>query len=230
MLNKYDLKYKEFISLRKKLYDLDDRLKEVPLVELEIPYQRGWEVYFDLKEDIKRRDDVDIIYEVLNLSYRGFITRNVKLVKAIRKGEKSYKAHKRDSGTSVYNHFYHRRLYNFAFTKEHKRYAKYCNEDCYKYYDGKRYYYSLPEYWLVFKTRPNIITHTRITGGPLQKERDYIKDRVWGSSEFQEFRTNYGRSYPTSKDRTRIRGDIRKFMMGEIEDIFNEKIPRIYEY
>ena len=65
MINKYDLKYKEFLKLKRELSILGDKLKEIPWIKLEKPYQKGWIIQYDVRDDIKRRKDYPSLVELV---------------------------------------------------------------------------------------------------------------------------------------------------------------------
>lgn len=59
---------------------------------------------------------------------------------------------------------------------------------------------------------------------------DKLWNEIWNNPDFRQFQPYFGKSFPRSKGRTKKRDDIRKFMNGDKDDLFNEKIPKDYEY
>jgi len=59
------------------------------------------------------------------------------------------------------------------------------------------------------------------------KEYKKLRDEL---QKYREFEVDFGHSYPRHKGRTKKRDDIQKFKNGDIDEIFNEKIPKEYEY
>jgi hypothetical protein len=239
MINKNELKYKEFIRLENRLNKLYQKLQELPNVKLAQPYQRGWIIRYDLREDIKKRADYPLIKEVLDKVYMDSYTNNVNIVKAIRRGDESVRVKTRWGNLNSISEYYPRKVgfsdkeYQVSRTLN-KYYDKYFQldvfSDGYRKFGYKKYYVCFPNYWLVLKVRPNIITHKKLKGGEIEKEHDFIRDRLYYSGEFNSFITNYGSSYPASKDRAKTRDNINKFINGELEDIYNEKVPMEYHH
>jgi len=49
-LTKQDKKYKEYLSLQKKLGRILDLIKKEPLIKLKKPYQQGWIISYAVSE------------------------------------------------------------------------------------------------------------------------------------------------------------------------------------
>jgi len=229
-LDKHEKKYKEYVRMQKRCDELWREIRKLPLIELDEPYQKGWIIKLELREDIRRRADGDIIQKMLDMSFRETTTTSVKHVRMIRQGKKSYYV-----GNRHYSLFPPRQCISHeTYLSLNPSEQKYFHLDRFSYgyltKGHKTYYGHFPEYWLVIKARPNIITHRRQKGGELEKEYDYLHHKLYHSGEFSEFNINYGKSFPASKDRARVRDDIQKFMKGEIEDIYNLKVPMEYYY
>ncbi len=236
MLNKEDLKYKEFIKLRTKLNKLYDKLRSLPNVKLKEPYQRGWVIKYDIRDDIKKRSDYPKIKELLEIGYFASETNNVNVVKAIRRGDTQTRIKSKWGALDHISSYYPkvRDISEKEYLEGGKLYIKYFLLDTlserYRKFGYKRYLLSLPNYWLVLKIKPNIITHKKLKGGAIEKEYQFIYDKLYYSGEFLSFTINYGASYPAYKDRGKIRTKISKYRNGVDDDIFNEKIPKEYEY
>lgn len=231
MLNKKDKKYKEYLKLVKKVDEVGTKFYRQELVKLDEPYQCGWEIIYDVREDIKRREDYPYIKELIELSYYPNYTRNVNLVRAIRRKENSFQGKR---GIVLVNSclphrkdLYKEDLVNLKLNKwyeldeRHPSYIKYKREI---------YKLTLPSYWLVLKVKPYIVTHTRGRDAELESEYDKLRKELYFSGKYDKFIPNYGSSYPAYKDRTKLRDSISKFKNGQIDDIYNEKIPLIYDW
>jgi hypothetical protein len=60
---------KQLIQLSKREKELWKKRRELPLVPLVAPYQKGWQRYFVLREDVARSNDAlfyDILLEKIN--------------------------------------------------------------------------------------------------------------------------------------------------------------------
>lgn len=235
MLNSEEIKYKEFIKLQNRCNKLWNELRDLPLVKLENPYQRGWVISYDLRSDIKNRKDYPEIKEALDLGWHETYTNNVKVVRAIRNGDNSSLIKGKYNKARLISDYYPIR--NKISEKEYliskslnKYYTLDSTSEAYTKYNRKYYYCSFPSYWLVLKVKPNIITHTRLKGGEIEREYDFLRYKLYGSGDYYNFLTNYSKSYPSYKDRTKVRSKIRKFINGDIDDIYNDKVPLEYTY
>lgn len=236
MLNNEELKYKEYLKLQKRLEEVREKLSKLPNIKLDKPYQNGWLMFYDLRDDIKRRSDYPIIKECLDIGWCESSTKNINVVRAIRRGD--YKAlikSRFGKMTLVSDFLPHRKdipedKYLKLNIKANKYFVLNTTSDRYLKYQRKDYYCSFPSYWLMLKVKPYIITHKYLKGGELESEYDCLRQRLYWSGEFNSFMTNYGKSYPASKDRTRIRSSIRKFINGDVDDIYNNKIPLEYTH
>lgn len=225
-MNKHEKEYKQFLEYGRRIRQLEKKIAEQPTVRLKEPYQRGWEVYLDFRDDIKNRKDYPELKEVLNLTDKPFETRDINLIRYIR-------SHRSLSGFHYGRDRY--RTYDFEFRRMFKGEYHNLPVDIRKHFIqlsdkyGKEYWYpKIPDYWFIVKTRPNIITHTKDIGGRLYKELAYLEDKR--SQLGTKFWINYSSSYPAYKDRAITRDKVSKFLKGEIEDITTEKIPKEYDY
>ncbi len=235
MLNKEDLKHKEFIKLNKKLDKLQDKLDAMPNIELNEPYQRGWVIKYDVRDDIKSRKDYPVIKEIIERGYCDSYTSNVNVVKAIRKGDTQARIKSRWGQPISISFYYPHR--NFLTEKEFldggKLYDKYFILDTlserYRKFGRRDFHVCVPSYWLVLKVKPNMITHKKLKGGAIEKEHQFIYDKIH-SGEFSSFFENSSSSYPAYKDRGKVRTKISKYKNGLDDDIFNEKVPKEYHH
>ncbi len=236
MLNKEDFKYKEFIKLQAAHNKLWEKLRNMPKVKLKEPYQRGWIVKYDVRDDIKSRNDYPIIKQLIEAGYYDSENNNVNAIKAIRRGDTQTRIKSSWGGLDHISHYYPKKrdISEKEYLEGGKIYEKYFILDTlserYRKFGYKRYLISLPNYWLVLKVKPNIITHKTLKGGELEKEFQFIHDRLYNSGEFRAFYTNYSSSYPAYKDRGKVRTKISKFKNGIDDDIFNDKVPKEYHH
>lgn len=231
MLNKYDLRFKNFLKIQEKLFTLEEELGKLPLTKLSKPYNDGWIISYKLRDDIKRRKDNYILEEVLERGYSQYKTNNLNSVKAVRRGEKvitkviKKKRVRIDLRPGKYCINEKRYLTLSDVAKKYFSLDTIC--DAYKIWGRKFYYAYLSDYYLVLRAKPNVITHTIKKGGEIESEIAFLRDQLY---EFWREQHNYSKSYPRYKDRTKTRAKIQKFKKGELDDIYNERIPLEYEY
>ncbi len=69
-LKKQIKREKEFLALCRRRDILYDKIRNSPLQKLEVPYQSGWDIYVDVRDDIKNRKD----YSKLAVKYINTLT------------------------------------------------------------------------------------------------------------------------------------------------------------
>ena len=206
-ITKQEKDYKEFLALEKRYNELWEQLRKRNWIPLPEPIQKGWEISFVLRDDIKRRKDAPEIQQALDLVQHSFRTRDLKLVKQVRSIKSFKKVVKLQPKKKYGIHIPSLCLISEATFKNLNS-----NISCFfevdpenekwKSFRGSKYYLSIPHYWLELKAR-----------------------LYW-----LKYGTNYSTSYPAYKDRAITRDKIQKFKKGEIDDIINEKIPKEYDY
>ncbi len=230
-LNKHEEKYKEYLKLKKRYNKVWDLLKDEPLIKLDKPYQSGWIISYVAADNIRNQYKADEIQELIDKYYSKRYTKDVKVIQAIRRGDKSIKRSKKISLVSDYLPGCHTSFeYKDIITKYKDFYYEVNN-----YYSKKLgktlYSLNLPKNLIKVKVRPNMITHTQGKNRALESEKFKLFNRLWCSDEFIEFYDHhYQKCYPRYIDRPKYRDKINKFKNGDIEDIYNEKIPLEYKY
>lgn len=232
-ITKQEKDYKEFLALEKRYNELWEQLRKRNWIPLPEPIQKGWEISFVLRDDIKRRKDAPEIQQALDLVQHSFRTRDLKLVKQVRSIKSFKKVVKLQPKKKYGIHMPSLCLISEATFKNLNS-----NISCFfevdpenekwKSFRGSKYYLSVPHYWLELKARPYYVTHQLDKGGEIEQEHDYLQDRL--RLYWLKYGTNYSTSYPAYKDRAITRDKIQKFKKGEIDDIINEKIPKEYDY
>lgn len=234
-LKKQEKLYKQYLAYERRSRELEEELKKFPLIPLEKPIQHGWKVYFDFRDDIKNRNDYPVIKQAFDLVHKEGYTRNVKYIKRIR-ADRSWTSFIKESENlkkwrwgvipqlvPIPQHAYDKLPDNikkwFILDVYYEKWAS---------FRGHQYRLDIPRFWLILKTRPYIITHRRLKGGPVEKEYEFIRKKL--RDLWLVFAVDYSSSYPAYKDRTKVRSAISKFHKGEVEDIFIEKIPREYDW
>ena len=159
---------KQLIQLSKLEKELWKKRNNLPLIPLETPYQKGWQRYFILREDVARSNHA--------LFYNNLLE---KINTVQHSSEKSFKKKKKKSRKDVCNdrpqflkEFFE---YEWASSKLdltekekahfHKVERWWPNWKCY------RIHYVFDEPWrFVFRVRPNMITHTKMVDADLESE------------------------------------------------------------
>jgi hypothetical protein len=215
-LDKRERRYKQYIALMDEWDELNKKERELPWVEVEKPYQDGWTVYIDFRDDIKRRQDYPILQTVLDLVKVSGRTKNPKIVGSIRnlrKIDKVYalfhnRKNPRDSSMEFGDAFSYRSFSKYQSkygsapilgrlrTEDWKQQPSKVQTWFHKVTDlrnshGFREWYecSLPRYWLIVKVKPAIVTHIKEID-PVIKKRMAELD-----AEMDKLRYKYGVRY-----------------------------------
>lgn len=194
MLNKHDLQFKRFRQLIDRKWEIEKEIREMPYVELAKPYQKGWECFIVLRDDIKGSSKGELLEKLINIGYKPYrYIRNVSDVKNIRKGLKSLTISKNVKDLAIYNYSYakgFRRIYTIDYTPEkiHISKKKYesltAQEQKYfsKEYSVKGvlvgYKLELPNHYFTLKTRPYFITHQKVIDCKLESELGYVNNLI----------------------------------------------------
>ena len=233
-LDKQERRYKDFILCKDRFWEINNYRRSMPAVPVKEPYQRGWILYLDLRDDIKRRRDYPSIKRAFDLATVEARTRDVKLIKKIR-SKKAYLPISREEGTRRLGFYEFPQLvkirkseYDNLLPSEKKWYDLDSFEEKWASFRGSYYRLNIPLYWIEIKVKPNIITHSYAINPALEKELAELKKKL--DVYWKEFGHNYSTSYPAYKDRAIMRDKIQKFKKSEIEDITIEKIPKEYDY
>lgn len=222
MPNKYEQKKKAFIAMKNELYELEDFLRnnEV-LIPFEKPVHKGWMVSVDLRKDIANRKDAPFIRKIVEMTRKPYHIRSVARVKAIRRGETGYST-TNFKGQRIWVDFMpHSILFS---QKEYERMEpqvqKYFYLNKWAVYPWERVKYKayIPSYWLILKVRPHYVTHYVSKGGPLEKRKQFLRDKL---EEYWRTTSGYygNKGYWRYQYRPTTRNHIRRFLKKEIEDI-----------
>lgn len=218
-LNKYEKKQKEYIKAQDRLREVEELLRDVPLRPLKEPQQQGWEVTIKLREDIARRQDAPSILKVIELGYhKNYITRSLSDVKAIRKGIKEipyidWRGRKGMRSLVPQSKTLNEKQY-LALTPDVQKYFYLDTwSEAYTKWGHKSYKFFILDHWIKLKARPNIVTHMRLKGGPLESEREelrtllqtYWRECGWGGWDRDRWRDG----------RSKVKQTLKRIIKGE---------------
>lgn len=219
LLKKHDLQYKQFLKMERRLSVVRDLLSQVPWVELKEPYQSGWFIRYEFRPETARRKDIDVLREVLRIGfYAHSFTNSADDVRRIRGGQ-THKITKKGKGRVDFRpgrRYITENEYNTLIPAVKKYFHLDEHSQMYKLYKRKYYYPTLSLNWLILKVKPRIITHIQKRGGALQKEEEFLYDKL--RTYWREY-FGYRKHFPTGEERTETRAKIQKFIKGEMNDI-----------
>lgn len=153
--------YKEKKRIERELDSLYDIQRNQNWIPLEKPYKNGYRKVFDIREDIKNRDDAWVFYKCIELVGVTSWSREKSFKKKIKKGKYEYV-------NPVFGYISEKVYQNL-----HPAVKKYFHEiDSYnKNYSPywKRYACHVPSFYFIIKTKPHYVTH--------YKEHDAVIER-----------------------------------------------------
>ncbi|MCH4830343.1 hypothetical protein [Flavobacterium columnare] len=187
-------KEKQLIALHHLEMDLWHQKRNLPLVPLEKPYQKGWVRFFVVRDDVQRVDTLGFFTELLEKINNQLWSDNKRFTKRKRKFrrridvpiEQKLKRFSEIEWTHP----------NFKLTPKEKEYFEAVEEwDIHK----KCYctYYEFKEKWrFVLRVRPYMITHTKALDVELERELKQIKNYIERNHlRYLQNKLVYGRSF-----------------------------------
>jgi hypothetical protein len=228
--NKHEQRYKYYLGVQRKLWEVEDKIRAIPLIPYDKPVPKGWLVNFELRKDILSRDDAPYILAAMQVGYKPQYIGNVKHVRMMRAGQKGFWQQGRRGRVWVKFGPHVPHLTQKEYDKLHPAVQKFFHLDRWNFHHWYRdkYIISLPEYWLLPKARTRYLTHYRDIDPELESQKKWLRDQM--ETYWREYGHSYSKSYPAHKDRARVRDAISKFKKREIDDIPNEKVPLEYEH
>lgn len=187
-LNKYDKKYKKYLSYIRESNEIDKLKRKIPLVELEKPFHRHWESFIDLRNDIKNRKDNLFIYELIKIGYYpSKLIKDVNEVRMIRKGLKSY-----ISKSKHYISFMpiKKRLSKKQYESLTDNQKPYFKEGRDQYNHFPYYNIYIPDFWIKLKVRPKWVTHIKKLDTILERKDAFLNRKLkpyWRTLPYNNF-------------------------------------------
>ena len=199
------------------------------MIELKVPYQSGWYIKYEFKPEISRRKDIEVLEQVLRTGYEGYgFTSSADDVRRIRRGE-TFRVIKKGKVRIDFRP-QRKKLTEREYNELTPQIRKYFELDefseMYRIYKRKYYRSVMSLNWLVLRVKPRIITHIQKKGGVLQKEYQFLRDKL--NTYWREY-FSYKRAYPKQKERVDTRDKIQKFIKGETQDVMLNKYKMGYD-
>ncbi len=169
VLNEKEKLYKNYLALKEADNKNYQEQRALGYIELEKPIPNGWKIVFTLRDDIQRREDADVFWEILDIASRhGFIrNKNIFLSK-----KKKYRGHP-----------YHPEFHSISEkTYESLRPAvkKYFHLDisCWTSWGFKPYNCHLPSYYIKEKLVRSYIKEVKVIDEVLLQEQAEIRAQL----------------------------------------------------
>lgn len=207
--------HKEKLKIQRELDELYDIKWNQNLVPYDKPVKNGYKKVFDLRDDIKNRDDAWVFYKCLELVGKTVWSRDKSFKKKIRKGKYEF--------VSPGFGYISEKIYEVL----HPAVKKYFSEISYGHKDynayWKRYSCHVPSFFFIIKIKPNYVTHYREHDSVIETKIAEKNDLLW-SAKFYNVNTwkRSGRSAPkdfridfTRSDRRHSKQTVKKNVMME---------------
>lgn len=242
-LNKKTLSSKKFRALTKRRDEISWEIyrakrKWKPLKE---PYQDGWILYIGLREDAMRREDAPLMLEALSKIQCNTWTKDPKLVSKIRANPGLSRARmlfpKRSGGWPFYNDIYNgcpsvayltkekhqalpERLKSMFYVSVHTEPARWGMQER----KVERYYFFIPDYYLIVKVKKRMITHVGEIDPALMKEKAEIEAQLedyWYREPGRSERYGEDQINQPNVIRSHWRAALTKLKKNELDDVYD---------
>lgn len=208
-------KEKKVMALHKLEMDLWDQKRNLPLVPLEKPYQKGWIRFFVVRDDVQRADTLGFFTELLQKMNNHLWSDNKRFTKRKRKFQRRIEVPieqklKRFSEIEWTDP-------NCKLTPKEKEYFQAVEEwDIHR----KRYctYYECKEKWrFVLRVRPYMITHTKAVDVALERDLKRIENYIEKNNlRNLQNRLVYGRSFKWKVEEKEIKNPLQSKSIVQI--------------
>jgi len=176
--NKQTEKHKEFLKLQKLSNENSKAQRNLGWVELEEPIPHGWTATWTLREDIQRRADADVFWEIIRLIGGKAWSRNKDFLKKTKK--RTYEL--------ILPTIYDINEYTYENLRPavKKHFTKVIDPRWYH----PRYVCTVPRFYWEIEISRNYITHKQLIDEVLKQEEAEIDDQIY-SAKYREFHRNY---------------------------------------
>lgn len=226
--HKKDKEYKKALALIEEKNDLYKKQRNLPLVKLDEPYHKGWEVTVRLRNDIANRQDAEELLKALSYGYKDSKTIwTKKAVKQIRAGQYTYEVWSWQHNKYITQSYYPEKISYKVKDFEEKiplELRQYFRLRTYRNKNGKvydhRYLIDLPNYYTELKVRKRMVTHANLHNPDIQKRIDEIEEIFEQRQYWALFDNGHRRKEKSwdSKRRAKEKQESRKIMNIELNN------------
>lgn len=208
---------KKLIALQRRMWKLYEQQRELPLIELEKPIQRGFKKFFVLRDDIARRRDAKDFERILSVINRTIYSRKEDFK------VKKYHNNQTEDIPHVIGHVPEYKWDDLGWPEHFKKWfsltTRHHNGKYGSMYSIKAYYFT-HDYMFVTKTAPYFITHVRQVDSNLERELKEIKQYFKKTNGWSRLQHLHGTSEP--KDKYTISDTIGEQLLREQMQEFEE--------
>ena len=226
-MNSKDKNYKKYLAVRRRKEEIREAKRNLGYEKLDKPYQRGWDAYWVLRDDISKREDAEEIQAIIDHYGTTIYSKDGEFVTWLRK-EKRYISHKPSIKTIEEKEY--KTLYSWA----QKWFEHDPTKDKYSpwHYRTLRYYKCvIPEYFLVMKKVKHWVTHHKVVDEVLEQEwaeLDVLEDKLINYRHWSSFGKS-GKPYKKFRNkefRLKEKREIKKTMRTQNWDDIDLPIPK----
>lgn len=194
-LHKKEERYKRYLKLQKASMKNMEAQKALGYIELDKPRPNGWDIFLIPREDIQRRDDADVFWEILSICARHGHIRNRDWLFSKRKiyGTYPYQPCLFEISEHTYD----------SLRPEVKKY--FSKKDTPNYRGFYSYYCNVPNFFWETKIVRSYVTHVKVVDELLKQEDAEIDEQLdylrykwaigkWYTGAPKSYRQHYNRA------------------------------------
>lgn len=156
---------RSFLRLQKEDNELRQQARGLGFIQLDPPRRHGWEKFFVLREDIKRRNDANIIQNLLN-----------KISKSVTSKKRDFKHYSYEQNRIIVLNPELTPMLQKDFNKLSEQEKKYFYP-CYSYKYNEIRYKFLNDYFFITKVKPYYLTQIKIFDREIVSREKEIENR-----------------------------------------------------
>ena len=163
--------YKEKLQVQRDMYELEKIQDNQNWIELDKPIKNGYYKVWDLRDDIKNRDDAWVFYECIRLVGERIWYRDKSFRKKIRKGKYEY--------VSPGFGYISDKVYDGLVPAVKKHFVELSFYDKNYNHYFKRYKCTVHSYYFVEKVKAKWITHYKEVDSVIESKINEKRDELW---------------------------------------------------
>ena len=167
---------KQLLKLDEKSTQIWKAIKELPLVPIENPYQKGWKRFFVVREDVLKSKDGDFFENLLEKINTFQYSNQKKFTVRKRRNRKKIDAPKEHKLLDLYPREFNCEKLNLS--DKEKKYFEQVQKWCAINKNFKTVFQFTESWRYVLKIKPNIITHKQAIDSDLESQSDRLENYI----------------------------------------------------
>lgn len=195
-MNSKDKNFKKILELKRRVTEINEAQKKLGYEKLDVPYLKGWDGYWVLRDDIARSENGKRLSGLINDFGKTIFSSN-KEFKTWSKGDRKYNYHKpgfKKVDEDTYNRFQSWVQEWFVYDPTEDR----------QWWNGvKKYYrFTIPNWMLIMKKEKHWVTEYKVRDEVLEQEYAELNDKI---DQLLNYRSFYTESNKSAKPYQKIR-------------------------